>query len=46
MPRGKGPKKGKGRVVSKGKKPPASGVTKGKMPGKNTLQKALDKLGK
>jgi hypothetical protein len=32
-----------GRVISKGKKPPASGVTKGKEPPKTEFQKLLDK---
>jgi hypothetical protein len=38
------------RVISKGKKPPESGVTKGKMPQKTEFQKLLEgwppKLGK
>ena len=32
-----------GRVISKGKKPPASGVMKGKEPPKTEFQKLLDK---
>jgi N-acetylglucosamine kinase-like BadF-type ATPase len=31
----------RGRVVSKGKKPPANGVTKPKVPGKTKLQKLI-----
>jgi hypothetical protein len=31
----------KGRVVSKGKKPPADGVTKPKVPGKTKFQKLI-----
>lgn len=30
-------------IVSKGKKPPESGITKGKTPSKTALQKFLDK---
>ena len=37
-------KKGKGRVVSKGKKPPQDGVTRPKVPKKTKFQKKVEKM--